>query len=205
MEQFVSNFGLLLEFPVVNLKIVLDGIMIGALFALAAYGLALVWGVMNVKNLAQGDFVIGGGYICWWLTQMGVRAGHRGRDSRSQCIWASRAAGEDRRARCQPRLAGGEKGYVDESLDSARGETAAAGCVASLPKYLTYYTRVVERGIFIAIRTTVLDLIRPGAGTVCRYDRSACVCARGARRRRPPAGIRVLCGDPSSVDSDSVL
>ena len=74
MEQFVSNFGLLLEFPVVNLKIVLDGIMIGALFALAAYGLALVWGVMNVKNLAQGDFVIGGGYICWWLTQMGVPA-----------------------------------------------------------------------------------------------------------------------------------
>ena len=33
------------------------------MFALAAYGLALVWGVMNVKNLAQGDFVIMGGYI----------------------------------------------------------------------------------------------------------------------------------------------
>jgi len=42
------------------------------LFALAAYGLALVWGVMNVKNLAQGDFVISGGYIAWWLTQKGM-------------------------------------------------------------------------------------------------------------------------------------
>ena len=69
MEQFASNFGLLLQFPVVNLKIVIDGVMIGALFALSAYGLALVWGVMNVKNLAQGDFVIAGGYVCWWLSQ----------------------------------------------------------------------------------------------------------------------------------------
>jgi branched-chain amino acid transport system permease protein len=48
--------------------------MIGALFALAAYGLALVWGVMNVKNLAQGDFVIAGGYVSWWLVQHGFPA-----------------------------------------------------------------------------------------------------------------------------------
>ena len=74
MEQIVPNFLLLLEFPVVNLKIVLDGVMIGALFALSAYGLALVWGVMNVKNLAQGDFVIAGGYVSWWLVQHGLPA-----------------------------------------------------------------------------------------------------------------------------------
>lgn len=72
MEQFLVNFGLLIEFPIVNLKIVLDGVMIGALFALAAYGLALVWGVMNVKNLAQGDFVIAGGYVSWWLVEYGL-------------------------------------------------------------------------------------------------------------------------------------
>lgn len=69
MDQIASNIGLLLEFPVVNLKILIDGVMIGALFALSAYGLALVWGVMNVKNLAQGDFVIGGGYVSWWLVK----------------------------------------------------------------------------------------------------------------------------------------
>jgi branched-chain amino acid transport system permease protein len=74
MDQILGNLGLLFEFPVVNLKIILDGIMVGALFALAAYGLALVWGVMNVKNLAQGDFVISGGYVSWWLVQHGFPA-----------------------------------------------------------------------------------------------------------------------------------
>lgn len=69
MDQIASNIGLLIDFPIVNLAIVLEGLMIGALFALAAYGLALVWGVMNVKNLAQGDFVIGGGYVSWYLAR----------------------------------------------------------------------------------------------------------------------------------------
>lgn len=72
MDQIIGNLDLLFEFPIVNLKIIIDGVMIGALFALAAYGLALVWGVMNVKNLAQGDFVIAGGYTAWWLVQQGI-------------------------------------------------------------------------------------------------------------------------------------
>ncbi len=72
MEQILDNLSLLLEFPVINVKIIVDGLMIGSLFALAAYGLALVWGVMNVKNLAQGDFVIAGGYIAWALTGAGL-------------------------------------------------------------------------------------------------------------------------------------
>ena len=72
MDQILGNIGLLIDFPVVNLKIIIDGVMIGALFALAAYGLALVWGVMNVKNLAQGDFVIAGGYVAWMLDRMGI-------------------------------------------------------------------------------------------------------------------------------------
>lgn len=66
MDQILGNISLLFQFPVVNIKIMLDGLMIGAIFALAAYGLALVWGVMNVKNLAQGDFVILGGYVAWY-------------------------------------------------------------------------------------------------------------------------------------------
>lgn len=53
--------------PVMNVQMILDGVFIGAVFALCAYGLALVWGVMNVKNLAQGDFVILGGYIAYAL------------------------------------------------------------------------------------------------------------------------------------------
>ncbi|MEM7464990.1 MAG: branched-chain amino acid ABC transporter permease [Pseudomonadota bacterium] len=72
MDEILFNIRLLLDFPIVNLKIIIDGIMIGALFALAAYGLALVWGVMNVKNLAQGDFVIAGGYVAYSLNQVGI-------------------------------------------------------------------------------------------------------------------------------------
>ena len=72
MDQILFNLSLLADYPIVNLKIIIDGVMIGALFALAAYGLALVWGVMNVKNLAQGDFVIAGGYVAWWLANLGL-------------------------------------------------------------------------------------------------------------------------------------
>ena len=72
MEHILGNLSLLFEFPVVNIKIILDGVMAGSLFALAAYGLALVWGVMNVKNLAQGDLVIAGGYVAWWLSKEGL-------------------------------------------------------------------------------------------------------------------------------------
>ena len=67
-----DNIGILTAAPVFNIQLILDGLFIGATFALAAYGLALVWGVMNVKNLAQGDFVIMGGYIAWWLGTKGI-------------------------------------------------------------------------------------------------------------------------------------
>ena len=63
----LSNFQLLVSFPVLNVQLLLDGLMIGAIFALAAYGLALVWGVMNVKNLAQGEYVIMGGYVAFFM------------------------------------------------------------------------------------------------------------------------------------------
>lgn len=72
MNQIFSNISLLFEFPVVNISILLEGLMIGSLFALSAYGLALVWGVMNVKNLAQGDFVVAGGYVSWYFSQFGM-------------------------------------------------------------------------------------------------------------------------------------
>jgi len=69
----LDNLQLLLVYaPVMNVQMILDGIFVGAVFALSAYGLALVWGVMNVKNLAQGDFVIMGGYIAFSLYKMGI-------------------------------------------------------------------------------------------------------------------------------------
>jgi len=62
----LDNINILLIAPAFNVQLIMDGLMIGAVFALAAYGLALVWGVMNVKNLAQGEFVIMGGYLAWY-------------------------------------------------------------------------------------------------------------------------------------------
>ena len=67
-----DNIDLLLIAPVLNVQLLLDGLFIGAIFVLAAYGLALVWGVTNVKNLAQGDFVIMGGYFAWHLSTYGI-------------------------------------------------------------------------------------------------------------------------------------
>ena len=58
--------------PIINVQIILEGIFVGAVFALSAYGLALVWGVMNIKNLAQGDFVIMGGYLALALSYVSV-------------------------------------------------------------------------------------------------------------------------------------
>ncbi|MYJ70609.1 MAG: branched-chain amino acid ABC transporter permease [Rhodospirillaceae bacterium] len=55
-----------------NIQLLLDGLFIGAIFALAAYGLALVWGVMNVKNLCQGEYVIMGGYIAHYLYEIEI-------------------------------------------------------------------------------------------------------------------------------------
>ena len=69
----LTNLSILLaEAPVFNIQLLLDGLLIGAVFALAAYGLALVWGVMNVKNLCQGEFVIMGGYFAWYMGKIGL-------------------------------------------------------------------------------------------------------------------------------------
>jgi branched-chain amino acid transport system permease protein len=68
----VDNLTVLTAAPILNVQLILDGVLIGAIFTLAAYGLALVWGVMNLKNLAQGDLVMLGGYVAWWLSKHGV-------------------------------------------------------------------------------------------------------------------------------------
>ncbi len=68
----LDNLSLLGMIPVLNVQLLLDGLFIGGIFVLAAYGLALVWGVMNVKNLAQGEFVIMGGYFAWHLGTLGL-------------------------------------------------------------------------------------------------------------------------------------
>lgn len=66
------NLQILIDAPIFNVQLLFNGLMVGAIFALAAYGLALVWGVMNVKNLCQGEFVIMGGYIAYYMYTLGI-------------------------------------------------------------------------------------------------------------------------------------
>jgi len=68
----LDNITILFLAPKLAAGLFLEGLLIGAVFSLIAYGLALVWGVMNVKNLAQGPLVITGGYVCWWLGTLGL-------------------------------------------------------------------------------------------------------------------------------------
>ena len=50
----------------------MDGILLGILFALIAYGMALQWGVMKIINIAQGELVILGGYIAYFMYTVGI-------------------------------------------------------------------------------------------------------------------------------------
>jgi branched-chain amino acid transport system permease protein len=45
------------------------GLLQGGLLALVAVGFSLVWGVMNVVNLAHGTFVVLGSYVAWQLNK----------------------------------------------------------------------------------------------------------------------------------------
>jgi branched-chain amino acid transport system permease protein len=70
----MANLSLLFAAPVLNLQLLLDGVLVGAIFALVAYGMALLWGVMNLINVAQGEFVLLGGYVVFFLAQAGLPA-----------------------------------------------------------------------------------------------------------------------------------
>ncbi len=63
---------LIFQVPMLTLQAVLDGLLLGILFALIAYGMALQWGVMNIINIAQGDLVILGGYIAYFMYLYGI-------------------------------------------------------------------------------------------------------------------------------------
>jgi branched-chain amino acid transport system permease protein len=67
-----ENLQILGVAPVFNIQLILNGVTVAAVFCLVAYGLALVWGVTSVKNLAQGDLVMMGGYGAWEFARHGV-------------------------------------------------------------------------------------------------------------------------------------
>ena len=54
-------------------QVLVNGVLLGGLYTLMALGLALVWGVLNIVNLAHGAFIMLGAYLAWHLyTHLGI-------------------------------------------------------------------------------------------------------------------------------------
>jgi branched-chain amino acid transport system permease protein len=51
----------------VYLQILIDGILLGGLYACMAIGFSVIWGVMNIINLAHGSMIIMGAYVTYWI------------------------------------------------------------------------------------------------------------------------------------------
>ncbi|HLH70678.1 MAG TPA: branched-chain amino acid ABC transporter permease [Candidatus Dormibacteraeota bacterium] len=49
--------------PAATLGVVIDGVLVGGLYALVSIGLTLVFGVMRLVNLAHGELIVGGAYL----------------------------------------------------------------------------------------------------------------------------------------------
>ncbi|MDQ0394421.1 branched-chain amino acid ABC transporter permease [Labrys monachus] len=48
--------------------IIVSGLVSGALYALVASGLSLVWGSLGVFNFAHGVLLMAGAYVAWWVS-----------------------------------------------------------------------------------------------------------------------------------------
>jgi branched-chain amino acid transport system permease protein len=51
-------------------QILINGIFLGGLYGLSAIGFSLIWGVMNIIDLAQGAYLTLGAYVTFWLFKM---------------------------------------------------------------------------------------------------------------------------------------
>jgi branched-chain amino acid transport system permease protein len=51
-------------------QILSNGLLLGGLYAIVAMGFSIVWGVMNLINLAHGAFIMLGAYITFWLFEL---------------------------------------------------------------------------------------------------------------------------------------
>jgi len=51
----------------VIVQVAINGLLLGGIYALVAIGLTLIFGVVRVVNFAQGEFVMLGMYLAFWL------------------------------------------------------------------------------------------------------------------------------------------
>jgi neutral amino acid transport system permease protein len=53
-------------------QLIVNGIALGSIIALAAVGLTLTYGILKLSNFAHGDFMTLGAYLTWFTNQLGV-------------------------------------------------------------------------------------------------------------------------------------
>ena len=56
----------------IDLQLVANGIAVGSILALAAIGLTLTYGILNLSNFAHGDFMTLGAYLTWLANLSGL-------------------------------------------------------------------------------------------------------------------------------------
>ena len=55
-----------------DFQLVFNGVAIGSILALAAIGLTLSYGILNLSNFAHGDFMTLGAYLTWSINGLGL-------------------------------------------------------------------------------------------------------------------------------------
>ncbi|ACC82210.1 branched-chain amino acid ABC transporter permease [Nostoc punctiforme] len=53
-------------------QLIINGIAVGSIIALAAVGLTLTYGILRLSNFAHGDFLTLGAYLTWLINSIGV-------------------------------------------------------------------------------------------------------------------------------------
>ena len=49
------------------IQLIINGILVGGIYALISIGLTLIFGVLEIINFAHGEFVMLSMYCCYWL------------------------------------------------------------------------------------------------------------------------------------------
>lgn len=52
------------------LNIIIQGVLVGGLYALFAAGLSLIFGVMRLVNIAHGDLIVAAAFLAWTVVQV---------------------------------------------------------------------------------------------------------------------------------------